>query len=61
MLIVFRAYVVMKRFVRFDVPWNLMDKKSPLPRAKNFTLTITLTNGMTSYYQKMRNKSNLRN
>lgn len=51
----------MKRFVRFDVPWNLMDKKSPLPRAKNFTLTITLTNGMTSYYQKMRNKSNLRN
>ncbi|MBV4423700.1 hypothetical protein KM792_13090 [Clostridium tyrobutyricum] len=34
MLIVFRAYVVMKRVVCFDVPWNLIDKKSPLPRAK---------------------------
>ena len=34
MLIAFRAYVVMKRVVCFDVPWNLIDKKSPLPRAK---------------------------
>ncbi|MBV4417146.1 hypothetical protein [Clostridium tyrobutyricum] len=30
MLIAFRAYVVMKRVVCFDVPWNLIDKKSAL-------------------------------
>ncbi|MBV4445335.1 hypothetical protein KM799_02420 [Clostridium tyrobutyricum] len=34
MLIAFRAYVVMKRVVCFDAPWNLMDKKDPLQRVK---------------------------